>query len=307
MKHRSLILFLLITILISVAPLQAQSPVTAIDSLSIDLWPDFDQEAVLVLLTGILPSPGTITIPLPADADFHVLARVDDQGNMFDDLGTPTFGNGMMTFTTPDTRFRIEYYMPYTSSGTQRNFTYSWLADIPVKQLFVSVQQPAAAISLTTEPATSGQVQNPDDGLIYHNLAAQTVQAGQPLTIRVNYTMSRNILTVASNPPVTSSGSSAAAVVDTANNNLSTWALVLGVAGLLLIVVAVTWQLAAHRTPKRKPAVKRPSTKTTPSKPAPARKATPAPGKVKFCHECGEPAQSSDRFCRRCGTELKRL
>lgn len=304
MKHRFLIFVLLLTLLISVAPLQAQTPVTNIDSLSIDFWPDYDQESVLVLLTGTLSAPGTVTLPLPTDADFHVLARIDNDGNMIDDLGAPVISNGTMTFTTTAVRFRIEYYMPYSSSGTQRSFTYSWLADVSVSQLFVTVQQPASALSLTTEPAASGQVQNQDDGLIYHNLTAQTVPAGQTFTVQVNYTMGNNTLTAANNAAIFSSDSST--TTSASSDGLSTWALVLGGAGLLLIAVAVTWQLATRSKPKRKPAVKRPL-KNNANKPAPTRKAAPAKGRARFCHECGEPAQSDDRFCRSCGTELRQM
>lgn len=309
MKYRSFILIFLITLFFSAAPLQAQAPVSTIDVLTVDLWPDFDQEAVLVLLTGTLPNPGTVTIPLPPDADFHVLARIDDQGTMFDDLEAPTISNGMMTFDTPDMRFRIEYYMPYTSSGNQRSFTYTWQAAISVDQFSVTVQQPAAAISLTTNPSASGQAQNQDDGLIYHNLPLQTIAAGQLVTVQVNYTMSSNTLTVVSNPPITTNNSATTGSVAT-DNRLSTWAYVLGGVGLLFIAVAVTWQIATRsastaKSSKQKPQIKRPS-KSTPSKPAPARKAAPIQAESTFCHECGTPSQPNDQFCRSCGTKLKR-
>ncbi|MBE2202014.1 MAG: zinc ribbon domain-containing protein [Anaerolinea sp.] len=307
MKHHSLILLLFVMLLFSPPPLQAQTTVTVIESLTVDLWPDYDQEAVLVLLTGTLSAPGTVTIPLPDNADFHVLARIDSQGNMYDDLGTPVMGNGTITFTTPDVGFRVEYYVPYSGSGNERSFAYTWQGNVAVNQLFVSVQQPTAAVSLVTVPAANAPVRSQNDGLLYHNLPTQTAPPGQTVVIQVNYAMSSSTLTIASQPAITTGSSGVSTTTAAANNNLSTWAIVLGGVGLLLIAIAVTWQLATQqRSTGKRPLAKRPP-KTTRSKPAPTRQAAPTQGKAKFCHECGEPAQPGDRFCRSCGAELKRL
>ncbi|HEX6387566.1 MAG TPA: hypothetical protein VF177_23100, partial [Anaerolineae bacterium] len=98
----------------------AQSETTAIESLAVEFWPDYDRPAVLVLLTGTLPAdtplPATVTLPLPQEADLNAVARISDDNVMIDDIEYTT-GADQLTFTTPDRRFRIEYYLPYTADG----------------------------------------------------------------------------------------------------------------------------------------------------------------------------------------------
>src|SRR5690606_4323832 len=65
-------LFIALALLLSAAILPsaaAQTPSAALASLAVELWPDYDRPAVLVLLTGALPAsaplPATVTIPVP--------------------------------------------------------------------------------------------------------------------------------------------------------------------------------------------------------------------------------------------------
>jgi hypothetical protein len=64
MKYRYFFPLILILLMLSGTG-HAQDKVTAIDSLAVEIWPDYDQASVLVLLTGTLPA-GT---KLPADSE----------------------------------------------------------------------------------------------------------------------------------------------------------------------------------------------------------------------------------------------
>lgn len=302
--------------------------VSAVTDLEIQFWPDYDRPAVLVLLTGTLPSPGTVSLPFPQDGEFLVLARIDSANNMIDDIGRPTLANGLATFTlpAPDVRFRLEYYLPYRVAGNTRSFNYSWQSDLAVNQVIMRVQQPAAATSLTTLPAATGQVISQSDGLTYHTLPPQAAPAGQPLTLQVNYTMAADTLSVNSLPtgsallPGGTGGNTAVSPGNPVN-----WWLIGG--GLLLVIGAglLTWQLALRRNGRkaRKPAPRRPrpATKATPAAPKSSRPlesaspqtrpqtrpaaSAPQQQQTRFCHECGQQAQPGDRFCRNCGTALR--
>ena len=97
-------------------PAQAQDSSPNLAKLDVELWPDYDQNAVLVLWTGTIdataPLPATITLPLSSGADVHAVARISDDGQMIDDI-TFEVTEAEVTLTTPDRRFRIEYYLPY--------------------------------------------------------------------------------------------------------------------------------------------------------------------------------------------------
>jgi hypothetical protein len=53
MKHKYYLLLFLLAMILPVAG-HTQDKVTAIDTLVVDLWPDYDRTSVLVLLTGAL-------------------------------------------------------------------------------------------------------------------------------------------------------------------------------------------------------------------------------------------------------------
>jgi len=307
MKRRSLLLLTLLLCFPALVQAQANQA-TTIQSLAVDLWPDYDQTSVLVLFTGMLPAdtslPATVTIPLPNGVSLNAVARIDAANQMIDDIQF-TQAADSVTLTTPDSRFRIEYYMPYEADGNDRSFTFSWLADVSVEQLEVSIQQPSAADSMDIIPAPANSTVGSVDNLTYHILPTSSVGAGERYEVNVGYTMAIPQLSTnqidqqpqssqtAVSPPQTVAASS--------SNNLP---LILGIVGGVLIVGVLAWALVNNQktTPRpRKPQPRKTAVKAQPipTRPAPAAKST------KFCHECGVSLQAGDKFCRACGTAVK--
>ncbi|HFE67501.1 MAG TPA: zinc ribbon domain-containing protein [Chloroflexi bacterium] len=298
MKHK-LTLLVLALLLFTPSLVLAQTDTPAIEQMTIEIWPDFDQPAVLVLITGFFaegtPNPTEVTLPLPNGADIHVVAVFTEDDVLTDQGVEYTTGDNTVTFSAPGTGFRLEYYVPYETLGNQRSFNYTWLADMPVNELTLMVQEPFAATGLTTNPTAVNVTEN--NGLTYHSLPPQPVPAGTPLSVDVTYTMSSPQLTVDSqvpedttvtNPePIPPSSASSTSFLDNIN-----WPLVLAGAGLLLIIAAVVWQIASSRSNKKRPV-----------KPKPQAASRAA---AKYCHECGQPLQAGDKFCRECGTAVKK-
>lgn len=303
MKQK-LTLFVLALLLFTPSLALAQTDTPTIDQMTIEIWPDFDQPAVLVLITGFFtegtPNPTEVTLPLPNGADIHVVATFTEDNILTDQGVEYTTGNNEVTFSTPGTGFRLEYYVPYETLGNQHSFNYTWLADMPANDLTLMVQEPFAATSLTTNPTAVNVSEK--NGLTYHSLPSQPVPAGTPLSVDVTYTMSSPQLTVDSQVPedtaVTNpesappSGTSSTSFLDNIN-----WPLVLAGAGLLLIIAAVVWQIASSRSNKKRPVKPKPQAASAKSTKATA---------TKYCHECGQPLQPGDKFCRECGTAVKK-
>jgi hypothetical protein len=192
MKH-NLLLFLFILLLIPTAQGQAQNEVSAIDSLSIELWPDYDRSSVLVLLTGVLPAdtlfPATVIVPLPENAQLNAVARIDIRdGIMKNDIASVPGPSDMLMFITPDLQFRVEYYVPYIVNGNQRLLDYSWLADIDVNNLQLKIQQPKSATSFNVKPLAVNIITE-GDGLTYHAFSPKAVLAGQSFSFHLEYEM----------------------------------------------------------------------------------------------------------------------
>jgi hypothetical protein len=300
------LMLLLILCLVLIPIAQAQSPAGALDSLEIELWPDFDQPAVLVLLTGTLaddvPAPATVTLPLPEEATINAVAYVNVESGQLENVGdSDTSVPGLITFTSPSPTFRLEYYLPYSLDGERRDFTFNWSSDMSVNQVLTTVQQPAEASDFRLSPA-SDQSTTGRDGLFYHPLAARALPAGASYSVSASYNLDGDQLTAdvlgAQQPPVEGP---LPVVSDAASDEASdlNWPLVAIVAGGLIIVAAVAWFLYTNNQSGRK----------RPPRPRPVRSSSKSPAssavQVQFCHNCGQPVDAEDRFCRECGTAVK--
>ena len=272
----------------------AQNPVSVIDALNIEIWPDYDKASVLVLLTGTLPGgtrfPASVTLPLPPAAQLNAVARIDSKdGNMKDDIFSSTDPPGTLTFITPDFRFRVEYYLPYTINKNQRSFDYTWLAAVTVNNFQLRVQRPTSAITLNTEPATANVVRS-GDGLDYHTFPARAVPAGQPFSLHVDYKMTTAQLSATSLPPPNTSIQTPALPAPPDTGPGLNWALAAVVSGGFIIIVALIWQIARRRPWLN---IRQPIDSQVENQ-----------SRAEFCRNCGEPIDESDRFCSGCGSEV---
>jgi hypothetical protein len=272
----------------------AQNPVSVIDTLKIEIWPDYDKASVLVLLTGTLPGgtrfPASVTLPLPEAAQLNAVARIDSKdGNMKDDIFSSTDPPGTLTFSTPDLRFRVEYYLPYTVTENQRSFDYTWLAAVTVNNLQLRVQQPTSAGTLNTEPATANVVRS-GDGFDYHTFPARAVPAGQPFSLHVDYKMTTAQLSATSLPPLNASIQTPALPATPSTGSGLNWALAAMVIGGLIIIVALIWQIASRRP---SPDIHKPDDSRVEKR-----------LRAEFCRNCGDPIEDGDTFCSGCGLEV---
>ena len=299
MKRIVYLFLILVLLFVPVYSSQAQSGVTAVDSLVIDFWPDYDQTAVLVLLTGTLPTgtatPATVTLPLPEDAQVNAVAYMDVANGLMNADYQEI--NNQIVLTTPNLDFRVEYYLPYEANGNQRSFIFSWTSEMSVNQLEAKIQQPLAAAGMVIEPNPI-EVGAASDGFTYHLLPNQIIPAGQPFAINVNYTMSADELSV--NRLDNSGTIDFQPASPTSTNSNATrsinWPVVAGAAGAILVIAALAFLLLGNKskTRVRKPSPNRPTKPTRSSA-----------GASRFCHNCGEGVEVGDRFCRSCGTPVK--
>ena len=291
---------------------QAQLPATNIETLILDIWPDYDEPSVLILMTGTLPAetplPATVTIPISEDAQINAVARITSENQMLDDIQYIA-ENGLLTFTTPDPRFRIEYYAPYESNGSTHTFSFDWLSDMPVEGILAAVQQPSGATNMNVIPASANVVTDTTDGFTYYTYPPNSIAAGEPFNITFNYEMTTPQLSIDSLPAVNpapesnpnSSSSANTSTPSSSSNSFSieniNWGLVVGLIGVILLVVVITWQVATRKTqPANKSRKPRPKRTTSAAKPT---------GKAQFCHQCGTQLTGNDKFCRKCGTAVK--
>ena len=291
MKHRYFLLLILVMLMLPGTG-HTQDKITAIDSLAVEIWPDYDRASVLVLLTGTLPAdtklPASITLPIPASAQLNAVARIDSSDGEMISITTFTRTQDEITFVTTDLQFRVEYYYPYTIDNDHHTFTFTWSTDLPVDNFQIRIQQPKAATSLTTVPGTI-EVASEEDGFTYHAFPIKSVPAGQPFSLTVDYIMGSDQLSVAS---LTSPGEPGSASPLAAKGKAGiNWSIVVIVVGALIIIIVLVWQIVARRAGSNSPE----------SHQAEFKSKTPST----YCTNCGNQTAKEDKFCSKCGSALK--
>lgn len=272
---------------------------TNIDRIEVSLWPDFDDASLLVLVTGTMPAnaalPTEITFPLPNGYDRLVVARITADGNLIDDIETVKTTNSVI-FSSPESRFRIEYYLPYTANGDQRQIDFFWMSpNLDVATFQVAVQEPAMATELTISPDPIGEMVGNITGLTEHVLPEVALPADTVYEATAEYVANGRLLSIDlindNSQPATDNGIT---VLPAANTN-NPLILVFGIIGVLLIATAVGWYIITSRQ-NNKP----------PQKPKPVRTKQKPSTAASFCHECGSPLAAGAKFCASCGTAVKK-
>jgi len=290
---RVILFFLIASILTPTLTGNAQTDITAIDTLLINIWPDYDRASVLVLLTGTLPDdtrlPARVTIPLPETAQLNAIARIDGKDGMMKNDIVSNPGPGTLTFITPDLRFRMEYYFPYTAKDKERSFDYFWQADISVDKLQIKVQKPTSAIALRTVPGTV-DVAWDEDGFSYHTFPVKTAPAGQRISLSVFYTLTAAQLS-AEHLPVPDTGAQTSGVQPKSAAGAGfNWPVVAIVIGGIFTVLALAWLFAVRR-----PSSARPGSVPTPDG---------RQSRAKICSHCGGSVEKKHRYCSQCGNRV---
>jgi hypothetical protein len=305
MRRWIMVLFLALLWAIAFPPQAARAQEQPdISSLQVDIWPEYDQPAVLVIYrvtlssAVALPAQVSLYIPRPVEKPYNV-AMQDVDGLLYTlDYTTAIEGDWQrVTFTTPSAQIQLEYYDPLlVREGSIRNFTYHWPGNNPVESFTVQVQQPLNATQMQITP-DMGKGQQGSDGLLYYSTHIGKVELGTALTIRIRYvkpddTLGPSSLSVQPIEPITQQALGRTTFVE-----LVPWGL--GVLGLLLIAAGVFWYWQSEGGVK----ISDSRTLHNLSKPKETRRVSEQ-GTI-YCQQCGKRALPGDLFCRSCGTKLR--
>lgn len=187
----------------------------AVTRLDVELWPEYDRPAMLViqrlrLAPGVsLPAELSLRIPATAGDPNAVAERLADGQLVNVSYGREVEGEwSVLRFTASRPELQVEYYDPtLRTEETRRTYTYRWPGDVPAGEVVVSVQQPLGATDLRTEPAAAGRSSG-QRGLVYHTVSLGGRGAGEAAEVRVEYEKDSDALTAEAMPATgTASGS----------------------------------------------------------------------------------------------------
>lgn len=266
-------------------------------SLQVEIWPEFDRPAALVILRGALapdsklPADVRLRIPTATGGPSAMAYSAQEAGNLLNLPYERQDSNDFVTlhFTVPERYFHVEYYDPLATGNPDRSFSYVWPGDMRVEQLRVVVQEPAAASNFSTQPNLDASAAG-QDGLRYHSAELGVQEAGKSLAIKVSYTKmgartSAEILGQkipgATPAPAVDSGLTSAPVGGS-NDDMMKGVLIFIVAISLLIATcsALLWWRGRAKTLATQPSGSR------------------------LCPKCGSLSAPGDKFCSKCGTHL---
>jgi len=305
---------LILALSLGARPAHAQGTIV-LSSLTIELWPEFDRPATLVILKGTLAA----SVPLPAQLTLHIpaasggpfaVAAADASGQLLDTQYTTTpSGEAIaINLTTDFPAFHIEYYDPaLTITGDARDYTFQWTADYAVSAATVRVQEPVDARDLTAEPAVA-PAGKADFGLNYYSASLGALSAEQSLSFHLRYSKSTSTLSsevVNQNAPVPLATPTVTQPLPPRSNLAPILLAAAGGVGLLLIGFGV-WSFVRNRreTETERPRRRRRHAASDGDEPL-SEPHLEAPAPAQFCTQCGQPLLTGDRFCRNCGTPVR--
>jgi len=258
-------------------------------SLQIEIWPEFDRPAALVILGGELAAD----VALPAAVSLRIAASSGGPTAVASSTGPGAGLSNMkherkhaddfitISFEATQRLFHVEFYEPLATGTPERIYTYVWPGDFAVDRLNVILQEPAGAVFLSAQPSldatTTGQ-----NGLRYRSSELGALKAGKQLPIKISYTKTDARTSQEILQPKTADLSPAPTPSSTGKTP-RWWALVFAIAAALVIgaVTAFLWWQGRRKISRAQP------------------------GSTSFCPKCGAQPASGDRFCSKCGAPLK--
>jgi hypothetical protein len=278
---------------------QAQSALR-LSSVSVDIWPEYDQPAVLVIyhisLSPDTVLPATLDLRIPAQAEVFAVAIADPLKGLLNTPYDRTVEGSLatLTITANSKDLQVEYYNALVQNGTGRHVVYEWVGDYAVDAFSVAIQQPVGATDMVTEPILSESSVG-QDGFIYYRSTPQALAVGQSFTLTADYQKSTDALSTTGLPVQATQPINSDTPGRVTRSSVLTWVLA-GIGGALIVIGGVGGIfLLKNRSPRLRSSNKR-HTQTQQF----------GESREVYCFQCGKRAQSGDAFCRTCGSRLRK-
>ncbi len=260
-------------------------------SLQIEIWPEYDRPATLVILRAEiaadtpLPAEMTLRIPAASGGPSAMAYSTAADGNLLNLEYQRTDAKEFIAlhFKVPARFFHVEFYDPLATATPERSYTYVWPGDLEVKRFKVMVQEPAAASNFSVQPNLDSSATG-QDGLRFRSAQLGAQAAGRQLPIKLRYIKTDMRTSVEMVQPKTPDPAPApAAPAAGSSGEVTKGVLVFILAFSLLIATgaAILWWRGRAKTPADRT------------------------GGAGACAKCGTPRAAAARYCSNCGARLK--
>lgn len=299
MRNRLLIFFILCFSLST--RVSAQGSVK-FESLSVELWAEFDQPSMLVINEFVLsqetPLPAKVTLRFPSDGNLIAVAYEANGQLINTPFESPAAQGDWQTITLnveSYSPYRIEYYQALERDGDKRSFYFHWFGDYRAENFHLIVQVPADSTNVTPQPDFDAVELTPDGRHLIGVVTKTGLKMGQSYQFKIEYERMSDALT---DPSAANQVQPSAPIDENTAGRISVdqipW--IIGLVGLAMIAFALFfyWRSLRATTVISSSGRRRRFTEgTADSSPA------------AYCHECGTRSMPGDRFCRTCGSRLR--
>jgi hypothetical protein len=150
----------------------------------IDLWSDYDQPAMLVMMEMTMDSVDTVLFYIPETVK-RVRVR---EGYLSFQRHVTSNREGFIRFKPRKPHFTITYYDHFADS-VERYYQYHLLTNLPVDTLYVRIQKPSAARDFDFSGRSPYTKEVTDrSGLSYSVTKFAAIPPGEPFTVSLRYT-----------------------------------------------------------------------------------------------------------------------
>ena len=283
--------FILYGVVFTLPALAEENEPTAIKSVSMWLYPEYDDPRLLVMLEGEIVGasvPATVRFLVPTGAEMYSAGSIDAAGRYSG--GPPrrsrqvSDGWDEISYEVTSKLFRVEYYHDAIQGASHKTILSEFIPLYPIDSLIVYIQRPrqASDFSISTKNVHVMHTQEVDDqGFATELYGFPNIDQGEQISFFISYTKSN---------PLPS--------LQIEESSTTPWFVVGGVVGAcILLGIGLYWALRKPTPKMRKTSPKkrqeqddRRSSKTL---------------TARFCFECGNRLEGSPRFCPECGTKLR--
>jgi hypothetical protein len=266
-----------------------------LNSVSVDIWPEYDQQAVLVIerfsLAADTSLPFIITTHVPSGVQINAIAVEDPTKGLINAPYENSIQGSLseLRITSISLHVQVEYYEALKKNGSTRQIIYEWPADNDLDTLEINFLLPPSANNVEIEPPPINTSLE-QGGLTNYLIRAINPPTGKPLVVTMNYDRKTDELGIASLPV----GAFTTPGTDTPGRAITPFPLhwALGGIGFLLVLISGIG-IYRWRREQRIPIGRS------------SRILDQADSRgIVYCGKCGKRAQAGDVFCRTCGARI---
>lgn len=284
------------------------APRTAIATMRVDIWPEYDDPRVLVIYDGTLAgdatAPTDFSLVVPPGAQVHMAGGIaPDGGHLHADFRTRTRNDGLVevSYRLEVPEFYMEFYYDPLGAGEERRFTYPVQSGFHIDSLAVRVQEPRRAEGFEVVPLADQHTQD-DRGLGYAVIRRTDLAPGAMIPVTVVYRKTDRTPSVTAQEMNGAQGAQGAqgarAEPPFPWDRARRWGL--GILAAAFFAVGLYREVFARRWSgsHREPVADRDRDDRGQAAPEGGRR-------PRFCTECGTRLAPTHRFCTMCGQPIR--